>query len=124
MSHADNKGQQYDILLSKLCHYGIHGLANKWYEWYLAEHKQCVSINGFESGISSVTCVVPQRSVFKLSLFQLYINDLHVAIKYYKVHHTNLLNISKWFKKLNILLNIDLKKLASWLNAYKFSLIV
>ena len=27
------------ILLSKLCHYGTHGLANKWFESYLANRK-------------------------------------------------------------------------------------
>ena len=37
----------HSILLSKLCHYRICGLANKWFESYLANCKQFVSINGF-----------------------------------------------------------------------------
>ena len=37
------------ILSSKLCHYGIRELANKWFESYLTNRKQFVSINGFES---------------------------------------------------------------------------
>ena len=32
----------HNILLSKLCHYGICGLANKWFESYLADCKQFV----------------------------------------------------------------------------------
>ena len=34
----------HNILLSKLCHYGKCGLANKWFESYLADHKQHQSI--------------------------------------------------------------------------------
>ena len=34
-----------DILLSKLEHYGIRGLANEWFKFYLSNRKQCVSIN-------------------------------------------------------------------------------
>ena len=48
------------ILLSKLCHYGIAGLANKCFELYLADRKQFVSINCF---ISRIKCGVPQGSV-------------------------------------------------------------
>ena len=50
----------YSILLSKLCHYRIRGLTNKWFESYLANRKQFVSVNGFAS---ITTCDVPQRSV-------------------------------------------------------------
>ena len=39
----------HNILLSKLSHYGISGIANKWFESDLSECKQFVSINGFDS---------------------------------------------------------------------------
>ena len=116
----------HSILLSKLCHYEIRGFANKWFESYLVNHKLFVSINGFESRTSSIKCDVPQGSVLGPLLFLKYINDLHVAIKHCKVHHfaddTNLLIINKSLKRLNKLLNIDLKNLTNWLNANKISL--
>ena len=116
----------HSILLSKLCHYGIRALTNKWFESYLANRKQFVSINGFASSTSSIASGVPQGSVLGPLLFLLYINDLHAAIKHRKVLHfaddTNLLIINKSLKRLNKLLNSDLKNLTNWLNANKNSL--
>ena len=55
----------------------------------------------------------------------LYINDLNQAIKFCKVPHiaddTNLLCMSNYIKKLNNLMNADLKRLVNWLNANKIS---
>ena len=108
----------HSILLSKLCHYGIRELANKWFESYLANRKRFVSVNGFASSTSSIICDVPQGSFLRLLLFLLSINDPQC-----KVHHfaddTNLLIINKSLKRLNKLLNIDLKHLTNWFNADK-----
>ena len=70
-------------------------------------------MNGFASSTSSITSDVPQGSALGPLLFLLYINNLHVAIKHCKVYHfaddTNLRIINKSLKRLNKLLNIDLK---------------
>ena len=86
----------HSIMLNKLFHYGICGLANKWFESYLANHKQFASINGFASNTSSITENVPQGSVLGSLLFLLYINDLHVAI----INKSLILIINKSLKKI------------------------
>ena len=116
----------YQILLAKLNHYGIRGVSNDWCKSYLSNRNQYVSINGYESGFAALNCGVPQGSVLVSLLFLPYIKDLNQAIKFCKAHHfaddTNLLCLSNSIKKLNKLVNADLKHLANWLNANKISL--
>ena len=87
---------EHDILLSKLEHYGIRGLANEWFKSYLSYRKQYVSINGYDFSLADAKIVVPQGSVLDLLLFLVYVNDLNQALK---VHHfaddTNLIHFSK-----------------------------
>ena len=117
---------EHDILLAKLEHCGIRGLANEWFRSYLSNGKQYVSINGHESSLASVLYGVPQGSVLGPLLFLTYISDLSQAIKFCKVHHladeTNLLDFNKSVAKLNKLVNLDVKNLTVWLNANKISL--
>ena len=105
----------HQILLAKLNHYGIRGVSNDWFKSYLSNRNQYVSINGYESGLAALNCGIPQGSVLGPLLFLLYINDLNQAIKFCKVHHfaddTNLLCLSNSIKKLNKLVNADLKHL-------------
>ena len=86
---------------------------------------QYVSINGYESSLPALNSGIPQESALGPLLFLLCINDLNQAIKFCKVYHfaddTNLLCLSN-YKKLNELVNADLKHLANWLNASKISL--
>ena len=117
---------EHDILLSKLEHYGIRGLANEWFKSYLSNRKQYVSINGYDSNLADVKFDVPQGSVLGPLLFLIYINDLNQVLTFCKVHNfaddTNLIHFSKSVKKLNKHANLDLKNLTYWLNANKISL--
>ena len=116
----------HEILLSKLDYYGIRVISNIWFKSYLSNRKQFVSINGYGSGLAEIKCGVPQGSVLGHLLFLLHINDLNQAIKFCKVHHfaddTNLLYLGRSIKKLNKLVNYDLKNMLYWLNANKVSL--
>ena len=49
---------------------------------YLSNHKQYVSINGYESGLAALNCSDPQGSALGPLLFLSYINDLNQAIKF------------------------------------------
>ena len=50
----------HQILLAKLNHYGIRGISNDWFKSYLPNRNQCVSINGFDSGFTTINFGVSQ----------------------------------------------------------------
>ena len=56
----------HQILLKKLEHHGIIGRANDWFNSYLSNRQQFVSINGHKSKSQVMKYGVPQGSVFNL----------------------------------------------------------
>ena len=70
-----------DILLAKLEHYGIRGIANELFKPYFFDRKQFVSINSHVGNKSRGKYDVPQGSVLALLLILVYISDLNLLKK-------------------------------------------
>ena len=115
-----------NILLKKLEHYGIRGVALQWFESYLTNRKQFVFVNDISSSVKDITYDVPQGSILGPLLFILYINDIvncsDVLQFILFADDTNIFYSNLDCVILEAVLNIELAKLAEWFRANKLSL--
>ena len=59
----------HEILLKKLNHYGIRGMANNLIKSYLSNRKQYVQIGDTKSNLLDINCGVPQGSIKQNIIF-------------------------------------------------------
>jgi hypothetical protein len=66
----------HEILLDKLCKYGIRGLPLEIFKSYLSNRRQYVSLRNINSDTENITYGTPQGSNLGPLIFLLYINDI------------------------------------------------
>ena len=106
------------ILLRKLEHYGVRGIALSWFRSYLTDREQYVNVNNCNSTLHKLKYGVPQGSILGPILFIIYINDLpqisKLAHHIYFADDANLIISAESCAQLNVMVNEVLNLVLHW----------
>ena len=112
--------------MDKLECLGVRGGLLKWFESYLSNRKQYVSISGSCSETKTINNGVPQGSTLGPLLFLVYINDMHLAINRLQTVHfaddTTLSIAGRDLDELVQVTNAELARVDAWLQCNRLSL--
>ena len=115
----------HEILLRKLNHYGIRGIALDLLKDYLSNRKQFTRVNNVNSTELLIEVGVPQGSVLGPLLFLIYINDLpftsFLLTKLYADDTCFIFSASSLIE-LQIIVNREMMKIQEWMSANKLSI--
>ena len=116
----------HDILIAKLQHYGVRGVALSWFYSYLHDRKQYVYVNDASSCLNNVTRGIPQGSILGPLLFILYVNDIVNSSTLLNfilfADDTNLFHSGQNLATLTHAVNGELIKVSNWFRSNKLSL--
>jgi hypothetical protein len=116
----------HEILLNKLCKYGIRGTCLDWLRDYLSKRQQLVKFDDVVSTKQNITCGVPQGSILGPLLFILYVNDIvNVSRDLFLIifaDDTNIFVQGKSLDSMIELINCELANIYEWLKANRLSL--
>ena len=114
------------MLLEKLRHYGVRGVANDWLSSYLENRLQYVSFGDTDSTLRNVICGVPKGSILGPKLFIPYINDICNVSPVLKfilfADDTNIFCSGSDIVQLSIIVSNELDKLSEWFAVNKLAL--
>ena len=116
----------HDILLYKLQHIGVRGIALEWFRSYLNGRTQYVYVNKCKSQPETLSCSVPQGSILGPLLFILYINEIAHISKVLKcilyADDAVLYCVDRDLQNLIHTLNIEIRNITDWLVCSKLTI--